>query len=78
MNYDITVSTRKFVSSVSTDNLNYPVKLSDLNDVDTTNIANNYVLIYDESSNTYKFVPPSQVLDLADGVDDDSLDYGSY
>jgi hypothetical protein len=80
MNYDVTVSSRKFVSCVSTDRIqyNYPVKLGDLTDVNDSNVQNNYVMIYDQSTQTYRFVPPSQVVDLADGVDDDALDYGTY
>ncbi len=78
MNYDVTVSSKKFVSSVNTANLNFPVNLADLNDVDSLDKQNNYVLIYDASIQKHRYIPASQILNLADGVDDDSLDYGSY
>jgi hypothetical protein len=78
MNYDVTVSTKKFVSSVSAVNLNFPINLGELKDVDSTDKENNYVLIYDASTQKHRYVPASKVLDLADGVDDDSLDYGTY
>jgi len=52
--------------------------LVDLNDVDITDLANRRVMIYDSSSSTFKFVDPSEILDLADNVDDDIIDYGTF
>lgn len=55
-----------------------PVSLEQLYNVDTTDIQNNYVLIFDSESETHKFVPPSEIVDRADNEDDGSLDYGNY
>ncbi len=55
-----------------------PVSLEQLINIDASGIQNNYVLMYDSQTQTYKFVEPSEVLDRADGVDDNSLDYGNY
>ncbi len=52
--------------------------LDGLQDVDTTNKTNNSVLLYNASTGKYIHVDPSEILDRADGVDDGSLDYGSY
>lgn len=52
--------------------------LVDLNDVDITDLANRRVLIYDSTSSTFKFVDPSEIMDLADNIDDDIIDYGSF
>jgi len=49
-----------------------------LTDVDITDLANRRVMIYDSSSSTFKFVDPSEILDLADNVDDDIIDYGTF
>lgn len=55
-----------------------PLSLEQLDNVDASNIQDNYVLMFDSVSQTYKFVHPSEVLDRADGVEDGSLDYGDY
>ena len=47
-------------------------------DVDNTNRANNTLLMYDAASGTYKHVVTAQIVDLSDGVDDDSFDAGSF
>ena len=47
-------------------------------DVDTAARANNTVLMYDSTTGTYKHVPTSQIVDLADGVDDDAFDGGLF
>jgi hypothetical protein len=52
--------------------------LVDLNDVDITDLANRRVLIYDSTSSTFKFVDPSEIMDLADNISDDIIDYGSF
>jgi len=52
--------------------------LVDLNDVDITDLANRRVLIYDSTSSTFKFVDPSEIMDLADDISDDIIDYGSF
>jgi hypothetical protein len=55
-----------------------PLSLEQLDNVDTSNIQNNYVLMFDSETQTFKFVSPAEVLDKADGVDDGSLNYGTY
>ena len=52
--------------------------LDSLQDIDNTNKTNNSILIYNASLGKYIHVDPSEILDRADGVNDDSLDYGSY
>jgi len=47
-------------------------------DVDTSARAANTVLMYDGVTNTYIHVPTSQIVDLADGVDDDAFDGGLF
>ena len=47
-------------------------------DVDTSARAGNTVLMFDSTSNTYIHVPTSQIVDLADGVDDDAFDGGLF
>jgi hypothetical protein len=76
--YDVKVTTTQQISSITVDTVPTLSSLSQVEDVDVSNIANNYVMMYDASTNTYKFVHPAEVLDRADGVDDGSLDYGSY
>lgn len=77
MKYNVTVKTQQLYN-VSTSKIRSPLSLGALNDVDVTGAQNNYVMMYDASTNTYKFVHPSEVLDRADDVDDNSLDYGFY
>jgi hypothetical protein len=45
-------------------------------DVVDTGLATNTFLMYDGSD--YIHVPASQILDLADTTDDDTIDYGSF
>jgi len=47
-------------------------------DIDTTARANNTILIYNSATQTYIHVPASQIVDLADTVDDDSYDAGTF
>ena len=47
-------------------------------DVDTSARANYTVLMYDTNTNSYIHVPASQVVDMADGVDDDAYDGGIW
>ena len=51
-------------------------KLQNVGDVNTGDRATNTVMLFDGTE--YIHVTPSQILDLADGADDDSLDYGSF
>ena len=43
-------------------------KLSDLNDISTSGAQNRWVLIYDEPTDTFKFVNPDEVIDAAVGA----------
>ena len=43
-------------------------KLTDLNDISTSGAQNRWVLIYDEPSDTFKFVNPDEVVDAAVGA----------
>ena len=47
-------------------------------DIDITARANNTLLIYNSATQTYIHVPASQIVDLADTVDDDSYDAGTF
>jgi len=47
-------------------------------DIDATARANNTVLIYNSATQTYIHVPASQIVDLADNVDNDSYDAGTF
>jgi len=50
--------------------------LSLLDDVNTTGISTNDVLIFNGTD--FEFTTPFEILDRADGSDDDTLDYGSF
>ena len=52
--------------------------LGDIGDVDISNRANNTLIMYDSLSQTYKHVDPAQILDLADSVDNEAIDYGTF
>lgn len=49
-----------------------------LSDVNTSNLANGRLLIYQSSTSNFVFVDPSEILDLADDVDNNSIDYGTF
>lgn len=83
-NIDVTVKNYRVKKSVDVDtNVNVNVTaselaLSALSDVNPNDKSNNYLLMWDATTQKHVYVPPSEVLDRADGVNDDSLDYGSY
>lgn len=83
-NIDINVKNFRIKKSVDVDTNTVvtidpnTVSLSNLADVNPTDKTNNYLLMWDAASQKHIYVPPSEVLDRADGVDDDTLDYGSY
>lgn len=64
---DVTVGTVEIIGSIT-----------DLDDVNPQNRNNNYVLVWNESLKKHVYVPPSEILDRADDVDDGALDYGTY
>jgi hypothetical protein len=53
-------------------------ELAELTDVNIENRSNNSVLMYNASTGKYDHVDPFEILDRADGVDDGSLNYGTY
>ena len=76
--YDVKVSTERQISSIEVDTAPRLSSLGEIEDIDTSNLQNNRILIYNSSTQKYEFVDPSEILDRADGVDDGSLDYGNY
>lgn len=76
--YNVKVITKQQVSSIDVDTSPSLENLAQINDVDVSELQNNYVMMYDAASQTFKFVHPSEVLDKADDINDNSLDYGSY
>lgn len=52
--------------------------LEKIGDVDITNRGNNTLIMYDSLTQTYKHVDPAQILDLADAIDNESIDYGTF
>jgi len=54
------------------------IYLSEVNDIDLTNRSNRTFLMYDSATQKYVHVNAAQVVDLADGIADDSLDGGLF
>lgn len=52
--------------------------ISDLTDVDITAKANYSILMYDSTTNKYIHVTPAYIMDLADAVPNDVIDYGNF
>ena len=48
------------------------------NDIDTTNRANRTFLMYNSTTGKYEHIDAAQIVDLADSVDDDSYDAGTF
>ena len=71
---------KKVVASekAATQTLNTLEKLEDVQDVDVTARANRTLIMYDSASQKYLHVDPAQVVDLADSVDDDAYDAGTF
>ena len=63
----------KVLSSVASQ-----VTVGSITDIDLTGLQDKYVLMYDATSQKWKPVPSAQVADLADNVDDDAVDYGTW
>ncbi len=55
-----------------------PNTITGLTDVDQTNQQDKYLLVWNATLNRHEYIPASQVNDLADEVQDDVLDYGTY
>ena len=71
---------KKVVASekAATQTLNTLEKLEDVQDVDVTARANRTLIMYDATSQKYLHVDPAQIVDLADSVDDDAYDAGTF
>ena len=71
---------KKVVASekASTQTLNTLEILVDVQDIDVTSRANRTLIMYDASSQKYLHVDPAQIVDLADSVDDDAYDAGTF
>ena len=62
----------------ATQTLNTLEKLEDVQDVDVTARANRTFIMYDSGSQKYLHVDAAQIVDLADSVDDDAFDAGTF
>ncbi len=71
---------KKVVASekAATQTLNTLEKLEDVQDVDVTARVNRTLIMYDSATQKYLHVDPAQVVDLADSVDDDAYDAGTF
>ena len=69
---------RKKIVEVDSAPRTLEASLTDLDDIDATNRADNYVLIWNATTQKHEYVPAFEVVDRADGVNDDSIDYGTY
>ena len=75
--HNVKVRTKQDIFSVTV-NTTPTIKFDQIQDVDVTNIQNNQVIMYDQVTQKYKFVNPSEILDRADDVDNNAIDFGSY
>ena len=53
-------------------------ELEQVQDIDLTNRADNTFLMYDTDTDKYLHVDAAQIVDLADSVDDDAFDAGTF
>ena len=53
-------------------------KLEQVQDIDVSQRADNTFLMYDTSTQKYLHVDAAQIVDLADSVDDDAFDAGTF
>ena len=53
-------------------------ELEQVQDIDLTSRADNTFLMYDADTDKYLHVDAAQIVDLADSVDDDAFDAGSF
>ena len=53
-------------------------ELEQVQDIDVTQRADNTFLMYDTSSQKYLHVDAAQIVDLADSVDDEAFDAGTF
>ncbi len=53
-------------------------ELEQVQDIDVTSRADNTFLMYDADTEKYLHVDAAQIVDLADSVDDDAFDAGTF
>ena len=53
-------------------------ELEQVQDIDVTQRADNTFLMYDADTDKYLHVDAAQIVDLADSVDDDAFDAGTF
>ena len=53
-------------------------ELEQVQDIDVTNRADNTFLMYDADTDKYLHVDAAQIVDLADSVDDEAFDAGTF
>ena len=73
-------SAKKVVASqkAATTTLNTLQELENVQDIDITTRADNTFLMYDADTDKYLHVDAAQIVDLADSVDDDAFDAGTF
>ena len=71
---------KKVVASekAATTTLSTLQELEQVQDIDVTNRADNTFLMYDSNTDKYLHVDAAQIVDLADSVDDDAFDAGTF
>ena len=62
----------------ATTTLNTLQELENVQDIDITTRADNTFLMYDADTDKYLHVDAAQIVDLADSVDDDAFDAGTF
>lgn len=74
----VRVGQQNAIKVVASNNIAANLTLGVINDVDITNRSNRTFLMYNSATQTYIHVPADQIVDLADNLDDDSYDAGSF
>ena len=71
---------KKVVASqkAATTTLNTLQELENVQDIDITQRADNTFLMYDADTDKYLQVDAAQIVDLADSVEDDAFDAGTF
>ena len=62
----------------ATTTLNTLQELENVQDIDITTRADNTFLMYDADTDKYLHVDAAQIVDLADSVDDEAFDAGTF
>ena len=89
-NVRLNLGNQKIVQAVKKSKINVDVSttteantLGGLDDVDTTDRQEGYVLMWNELRNIHEYVPPFEVVDRSDsddpvGPSDNAIDYGTF